>query len=293
MRIAIAACLAFFLLSCSATRVPLPSLSAASSGDASVARGEYLVRSVAVCGHCHAADRKNPDGPLSGGIEFRNWRIGTARGSNLTPDPETGLGNWTDAEIVRAIRNGQRKDGRLLAPVMPYEWFHGMSDADALAVARYLKSLPPVRNEVKQDPSFAFKAGKLFFLRPLPDVAITTPPASDAVKYGAYLAQHVGLCADCHTQRVGLLQKPDKSRLFGGMTNPPPGFPAKPPNVTPDPDAGIGKWTEADFVRAIRTGIEPSGEKLHPFMPWMQLKRMTDADLHAMYAYLRTVRPVR
>ena len=81
---------------------------------------------------------------------------------NLTPDPDTGLGTWSDAEIVRAIRSGQRKDGRLLAPVMPYEWFHEMSDADALAVARYLKSLAPVRHEVKQNPSVAFKLGKLF-----------------------------------------------------------------------------------------------------------------------------------
>jgi mono/diheme cytochrome c family protein len=293
MRIAIVSCLAFLVLSCGHAQVPLPALSAASSGDASVARGEYIVRTVSVCGHCHAADRKDPDGPLSGGIEFRNWRIGTARASNLTPDPETGLGSWTEAEIVRAIRNGVRKDGRLLAPVMPYEWFHGMSDADALAVARYLKSLPPVRNEVKQSPSFAFRLGKVFFLRPLADVAVSTPPASDAVRTGAYLTQHVGLCADCHTQRTGLLQKADKSRLFGGMTNPPPGFPAKPPNITPDPEKGIGKWTEADFVRAMREGVEPSGEKLHPFMPWPQLKRITDGDLHAMWVYLRTVPPVR
>ena len=293
MRALFAAGLAVLVLGCGHARVPLPTLAAASSGDASVARGEYIVRTVSVCGHCHAADRKDPDGPLSGGIEFQNWRIGTARGSNLTPDPETGLGNWTEAEIVRAIRNGLRKDGRLLAPVMPYEWYHGMSDADALAVARYLKSLPPVRNAVKQNPSFAFRLGRVFFLRPLPDVAVTTPAASDAVKYGAYLTQHVGLCADCHTQRVGLLQKADQSRLFGGMTNPPEGFPVKPPNITPDPVAGIGKWTEADFIRAMRTGIEPSGEKLHPFMPWPQLEGMTDADLHAMWVYLRTVPPVR
>lgn len=289
---AIASCLAFLLLSCGHTRVPLPTLAAAASGDSSVARGEYLVRSVSVCGHCHAADRKDADGPLSGGIEFKDWRIGTARGSNLTPDPETGLGNWSEAEIVRAIRNGQHRDGRLLAPVMPYEWFHEMPDADALAIARYLKSLPPVRNAVRQEPSFAFKVGKLF-LRPLPDVAVSMPPRDDAVRYGAYLTQHVGLCADCHTQRRGLLQKADRSRLFGGMQNPPKGFPAKPTNITPDPAAGIGRWTETDFVRAIRTGVRPSGEKLHPFMPWPELQRMTDADLHAMYAYLRTVPPVR
>jgi mono/diheme cytochrome c family protein len=290
---AIASALAFFLLSCGHTQIPLPNLSAATTGDTSVARGEYIVRTVSVCGHCHAADRKNSAGPLSGGIEFHDWRIGTARASNLTPDPETGLGNWTEAEIVRAIRNGQRKDGRLLAPVMPYGWFHEMSDADALAVARYLKSLPPVRNDVKQSPSFAFKLGKMFFLHPLGDVAVSTPPSSDTVQYGAYLTQHVGLCADCHTQRTGLLQKPDRNRLFAGMKNPPKGFPVKPPNITPDPATGIGKWTEADFVKAMRTGVTPDGDKLHPFMPWPQFKRMTDDDLHAMYAYLRSLPPMR
>lgn len=271
----------------------MPTLSAAASGDSSAARGEYLVRSVAVCGSCHAADEKNPDGALSGGREFHDWRIGTAQASNLTPDPETGLGTWSEAEIVRAIRSGQRKDGRLLAPVMPYEWFHGMSDADALAVARYLKSLPPVRREVRQHPSIAFKLGKLFLLRPLPAQTVATPPAADTVAYGRYLANHVGLCAECHTPRVGLLQKPDRRRLFAGMSNPPKSFPVDPPNITPHPDSGIGQWSEADFVRAIRTGTRPAGDTLHPFMPWPALKRMTDADLHALYAYLRTVPPVR
>ncbi len=261
---------------------------------ANAARGEYIVRSVAICGSCHAAvgPERDPDGPLSGGMEFHNWRIGTSRASNLTPDPETGLGAWSDAEIVRALRNGQSRNGRLLAPVMPYEWFHEMSDEDAFAVARYLRSLPPVRNEVKQNPNFVFKLGKIF-LRPKPAIAATAPPRSASAEYGGYLAQHVGLCADCHTQRVGLLQKADKSRLFAGMTNPPEGFPAKPPNITPHPETGIGKWSEADFVRAMRTGVTPSGETLKPFMPWPKLKRMTDDDLHAIYAYLRTVPSVR
>src|SRR5262245_60871972 len=89
---------------CRTAQVALPALSA--SSDATVARGEYIVRNAAVCGHCHAADRKNPDGPLSGGAEFKNWRVGVSRASNLTPDADTGLGAWSEAEIVRAMRNG-------------------------------------------------------------------------------------------------------------------------------------------------------------------------------------------
>jgi mono/diheme cytochrome c family protein len=282
-------------LSCSHAQVPLPQLSASASASmASAARGEYIVRSVAVCGSCHAAEgpQRDPDGPLSGGAEFHNWRIGTARASNLTPDPETGLGAWSEAEIVRAIRNGQSRNGRLIAPVMPYEWFHEMSDEDAFAVARYLRSLPPVRNEVKQSPNLVFKLGRVF-LRPKPAITVTAPPSSAPAEYGAYLSQHVGLCADCHTQRGGLMQKADKSRLFAGMSKPPKGFPSKTPNITPHPEAGIGKWSEADFVKAMRTGVTPSGEKLKPFMPWPKLKRMTDDDLHAIYAYLRTVPALR
>src|SRR5437870_2966633 len=141
---------------CRHTNVPLPASAPATAGDTSVVRGEYIVRNVAVCGSCHGANHE-ADGPLSGGMEFHDWRIGTARASNLTSDAETGLGTWSEAEIVRALRSGVAKDGRLLAPVMPYEWFNEMSDDDAFAVARYLKSLAPVRNAVQQSPNLAFK----------------------------------------------------------------------------------------------------------------------------------------
>jgi len=294
-RLAPALVFCLLIVSCGHTQVPVPAMPDAAGAVAAsdAARGEYIVRSVAVCGSCHTGDPKHDaDGPLSGGTEFHDWRIGTARASNLTPDPETGLGSWSEGEIVRAIRNGQSRDGRLLAPVMPYEWFHEMSDADAFAVARYLKSLPPVRNQVTQSPSFVFKLGKLMFLRPKPAQSTPTPARGATVEYGGYLSQHVALCADCHTQRVGLLQKPDMSRLFAGMPHPPKEFPAKPPNITPDPEAGIGRWSEADFVKALREGLTPEGEKLHPFMPWPKLRRMSDDDLHALYQYLRSRPPM-
>src|SRR5689334_6493221 len=128
-------------------RVAVPEVASALAavGDtaALAARGEYVVRTVAVCGGCHAADPERPDGPLSGGLLFKDWRLGAIRAANLTPDSATGLGAWSEAEIVRALRNGESRDGRLLAPVMPYEWLHAMSDRDALAVARYLKGLAP------------------------------------------------------------------------------------------------------------------------------------------------------
>jgi mono/diheme cytochrome c family protein len=271
-------------------------LTPAAVGDTAglLARGEYIVRNVAVCGHCHAADpQKNPDGPLSGGFAFRNWRVGTGRAANITPDPETGIGSWSEAELVRAIRNGAHKDGHVLIPIMPYEWFHGMSDRDALAVARYLKNQRPVRNDVRNNTNFVYAVAEVLVLQPEANGdPVVAPPRAVTAEYGQYLANHVALCADCHTPRTGLQDRPDRARLFAGDANPPAGFPARPSNLTPD-STGIGAWTEADFLRTLRTGVDPEGDTLHAFMPWRQLRRMTDDDLRAIYRYLRTVPPIR
>ena len=253
-----------------------------------VARGEYIVRNAAACGGCHSANERNPDGPLSGGTEFKDWRLGTIRASNLTSDSVTGLGTWSEADIVRALRSGQRKDGRVLAPVMPYLWLNRMSDVDAFAVARYLKSLPPVRNEVRQSPNLVFKVARLF-LRPEVPVAVRAPARGPTAAYGNYLADHVALCAHCHTPRSGIRDQYDDKLAYAGDATPPKGFPVNPSNITPDSATGIGRWTEEDFVRTIRTGVNPSGDSLNPIMPWRTIRRMTDDDLRAMYMYLRTV----
>src|SRR5262245_31903114 len=281
---------------CGGGNVPLPQLLPSTIGDTAglVARGEYIVRTVAVCGHCHTESPQNPDGPLSGGMTFRNWRLGKIRGSNLTPDPETGLGAWSDAEIVRAIRAGEDRAGNIVAPIMPYEWFQEMSDRDALAIARYLKSQKRVHNKLENKPNFFYQLAKSMVLRPKkvkPNLRATA--RAPDVEYGRYLANHVSLCADCHTRRHGLQSLPDRHSLFAGDASPPKGFPANPSNITPDTLTGIGRWSEADFLRAMRTGITPAGDTLHPFMPWRQFKRMKEDDLRAIYRYLRTVTAIR
>jgi mono/diheme cytochrome c family protein len=278
---------------CGHGTAPVPSFDGVAVADTTnlVARGEYIVRNVAACGGCHGADNA-PDGPLSGGAEFKDWRLGTIRASNLTSDTQTGLGAWSDGEIVRAVRNGTARDGRLLAPVMPYRWLHDMSDPDAFAVARYLKSLPPVHHEVKQSPNFAFKMARSTFLGPSNGEAPAPPPRGVTVKYGEYLARNVGLCADCHTPRSGLTSSPDMAELFAGDAHPSKDFPANPSNLTPDSATGIGRWSEADFIRTIRTGVNPRGDSLSTFMPWQQNRRMTDDDLRAIYIYLRSIRAI-
>lgn len=285
---------AFLLSACGGGSVPLPTLGSSEVGDRAglTERGTYIVRNAAVCGHCHAADPlRNPDGPLSGGFEFENWRLGTRRAANLTPD-STGLGAWSEEEIVRAMRSGEGRDDHVLAPVMPYAWFHAMSDRDALAIALYLKSQPPVRNVVENDPNLVYEAAKVFFLGPVEeDSKVPVPERQPTAEYGRYLANHVALCGDCHTPRGGLTAGPHMDHLFEGDDD--SSFPANPANLTPDPETGIGEWSESDFIRTLRTGVEPSGDSLHAFMPWRQLGRMTDDDLKAIYRYLMTLDPVR
>jgi len=277
---------------CGGGHVPLPQLSTSTVGDPAglVERGEYIVRNVSVCGHCHSSDPRNSDGPLSGGRAFSNWRLGTIRASNLTPDAGTGLGRWSEAEIVRAVRNGQDREGDLLAPIMPYEWLSAMGDRDALAVAAYLKSLPPVVRQIRSRPNLVFGAAKIFMLHPARTEGGTPPPRAPTAEYGRYLST-IALCADCHTPRGGLQQAPDKDRLYAGDAS--SSFPANPANLTPDQETGIGRWSEADFLRTLRTGVNPKGDSLHAFMPWREYRRMTDDDLRAIYRYLRTLPPMR
>jgi mono/diheme cytochrome c family protein len=283
------------LAACGGGKVPLPRLSTSTAGDTAglVRRGEYLVRDVSVCGHCHAADPRDPDGPLAGGLAFRNWRLGTIYAANLTPDRQTGIGAWSEAELVRAIRNGQDREGHLLAPVMPYEWLSGLSDRDALAIAAYLKSQPPVTRRLRNRPDLVFNVARALILRPARTEANPPPARGPTAEYGRYLADNVGLCADCHTPRGGLQQAPDRHRLYAGDASPPSAFPANPSNLTPDAETGIGRWTEEEFLRTLRTGTDPAGNRLHPFMPWREYRRMTDDDLRAIYRYLRTLPPIR
>lgn len=283
------------LAACAATPPPLPALSASSVGDTAglVARGEHLVRNVSVCGHCHAAlPARDADAALSGGAEFRNWRLGTIVASNLTPDSATGIGAWSEAELVRAIRTGVDREGRLMAPVMPYEWLGNMSERDALAIAVYLKSRPPVRNETRSRPNLVFRVARALVLRPEHPRRDAAPRPGPTAEYGRYLADGPGLCADCHTPRGGIRATARRDRLYAGDATPPRAFPANPSNLTPDSATGIGRWSEADFVRTLRTGVNPAGDRLHPFMPWREYARMSDEELTAISRYLRTLRPI-
>jgi len=254
-------------------------------------RGKYLVEVLGACGSCHTP--KGPQGDLpekhmAGGFKIEE-AFGTAVSSNITPDKETGIGNWTDQEIIRAIREGKAKDGSTLGPPMAFWLYRNMSDNDVKAIVAYLRTLKPIKNQV---PRSQYKIPLPASYGP-PVAGVPDPPKNDPVKYGEYLAGPIAHCADCHTP-MGPGGRRDQTRLFAG------GFPfhgaygtSYGSNLTPDKETGIGKWTDGQIIAGIY-GIRPDGRQLLPPMPWPYYKgKISDGDLKAILAYLRSLKPIQ
>jgi mono/diheme cytochrome c family protein len=208
---------------------------------------------------------------------------------NLTPDPETGTGNWSDDALARAIREGIGHDGRTLFPMMPYEHFRHLPDEDLASIVVYLRSLPAVRNSLPAT-EIIFPVNYLIRSVPEPILAPVAPPdLSDPTKRGAYLVEIAG-CSDCHTpQDRG---QPIAGMQFGGGQefDGPWGKVAS-ANITPDA-SGIPYYDEALFVQTIRTGYVKA-RAINQIMPWHVYRNMTDDDLKAVFAYLKTIPPVK
>ena len=209
---------------------------------------------------------------------------------NITPDLETGIGAWTDAQIVTAIREGKRPDGSTIGPPMPFGQYRAMSDRDAEAVVAYLRSLPAVKNPVPKS-EYGF---------PLPPAygppadRVATIDEADRVAYGGYLAGPLGHCVECHTpMKEGRFDFED-SLGAGGFPIPVGGGAIlMSANITPDNETGIGEWSDADIARAIARGLRPDGSRIHPIMPYGFYATMTSRDIGAIVAYLRSFPPVR
>lgn len=278
---------------------PVPQLSAPTDPKA-IARGEDIFKYTGVCWGCHGSETDINVLP-AGGREFDLTQVGPPGGlgvfyaANLTPDPETGLGGWSDGEIIRALQEGVDREGRVLT-LMPFQWYRGMSDADLLAIVAYIKSLPPVRNPVPANrPSFVSKALTAFkLIKPQPSLteAIIAPTPGPTIEYGKYLSSHLSDCADCHTPRNLQTFQSMEDRPFtgGNIAFEEEGIKFYVPNLTPDRETGIGTWSEDQFLSAIRTGVRPNGTVIMPiFMPWLIYKNLTDDDLRAIYRYLRSL----
>ena len=253
-----------------------------------VARGDYLANTIMTCANCHS-----PKGPpaatagkdYSGGLRFNEPPFDVTA-SNITPDKETGIGSWTDAEIKTAILTGKRPNGVPLAEIMPTAFYPILTDGDANALVAYLKSLPPVKNKV---PDPVYKIALPHHVFPGAEKAYAPADLNDKVKKGFYLVT-IGHCMECHTpfvERGGL--DVANSLGKGGREFPGPWGVSKARNITSSKTAGLGNWTDAEIKAAITQGKSRDGSPLKGPMGYQYYAKMTDADLDAVVAYLRTV----
>ena len=281
--------------------VPYPNITA--SKDSSViARGKHLAMGPAHCADCHAPVSERArveageDVVLSGGFNFV-LPLGVLYTPNITSDPETGIGNLSDAEIARSLRYGIRHDGQAMLDLMP---FYDLSNEDLTAIISWLRTLPPVKNErPKNTYTFLGKMVKTYALKPAGDDNVPMSPAPDSTAiYGKYLANSVANCRGCHTERDLMTGAFIGDELAGG-------FPFEvfnqngeivkgkhliSPNLTTDAETGImASWTESEFINRFRTGRIIEGSP----MPWGPFSRMSDLELKAIYRYLSSVDPIK
>jgi mono/diheme cytochrome c family protein len=250
-------------------------------------RGKYLVEGLLTCGNCHS-----PRGPggidqsraFSGGMQEWDTPAFKVKGANITPDPETGIGKWTTAQIKTALSEGKRPDGVQLAPIMPYGFYKVFTPGDLDAVVLYVKSLKPVRNVV-QPP--VYKTAMHVEVPPGGDKPMSDADMKDPLKRGFYIAT-IAHCMECHTPMVR------GQRVFSDLGK--GGFEFQGPwgvsvarNITSHKEKGLGGWTDAEIKRAITQGIRKDGTRLKPPMGFDMYAKMTDEDLTALVAYLRTV----
>lgn len=271
-----------------------------------VEKGRYLAHHVTACIHCHSErDFSKFSGPVKpgteggGGLRFSSEEASIIPGemysSNITPDSATGIGSWTDAEILRAITQGINKKGDTLFPLMPYASFNKMAKEDLLSIIAYLRTLKPISKKVPARrlpfpvsvayPGPALQASVDQNLR---------PAETDTIRYGQYLVTMAN-CVPCHTPFDK--GKPDMTRMFaGGNVFTHPGFQVASSNITPD-STGIGKWDEGRFLNKFMiyrdsAQVNVSAGRQNTVMPLTDYAGMKDSDLKAIYYYLRSVKPV-
>jgi mono/diheme cytochrome c family protein len=277
--------------------VPLPATRAVQD-PRMIARGRYIVFGPGRCADCHAADAVRPallrgeEVPLTGGSGETTY-LGTWRAPNLTPDPATGIGNVSDAQLARMIRYGVNRAGHIGLPFM--DSFADLTEADLVAVLSFLRSLPPTPGVApRQDINLLGKIALTYFIDPY---APTTTPLTELTpeaspRYGAYLAKSLGGCSACHTARSLRTGEYLSPFFSGGLQFRSRLHPEKmyvSPNLTPDDATGhIARWSEDDFIRRFRAGLVMPDSP----MPWGGFSRMTDTDLRALYRFLHALPPV-
>lgn len=262
-----------------------------------IARGKYVFGAAAGCG-CHTV----PKQALNAGGRKYDGPFGTVYSSNITPDPTTGIGKWTDEQIITATRAGRRPDGERLIPVHPYTVFNGMAEQDLKDVVVYLRSVPPV-NRATPAKKISVPLFESVFLPAwlATFAAVETPPKSAAtsgVARGEYLTRAVSHCGECHTPRT-MTMAVDNTRFLAG--NPKGKGPegSAVPNITPDRETGLASWTEEQITDYLETGNKPDGDVSGGLM--MEViqgssagyKDLTKADRQAIAKYLKSIPAIK
>jgi mono/diheme cytochrome c family protein len=282
-----------------------------STDSAVIAKGRYLVHGPAHCVSCHissfedfvAAD-EGKDVPLKGGITFPMGPLGFMPTRNLTPDPATGLGRFTDEQIFRMMRHGVRPNGTgTLIVMMP---FYNMADEDLVAIVSYLRSIEPVANDVPE-PEWTFVGKMVRSLTPSftpienPEAPATAPPMAATIERGEYLARYVANCVGCHTQRDLMTYEATGPEYAGGMEFEPwpdlnkffgedPTLWLRAPNITPDSGSHLAVYnTPEKFIQRFREGRKV----MFSPMDWGPFSRMSDEDITAIWMYLTSLAPVK
>lgn len=252
-----------------------------------VARGKYLVQGLLGCEDCHTqADWAQHGAPKAWNMELAGRAMelpgfpGSVVAPNITPDSETGAGRFTDDQIARAIREGIKHDGTTLFPIMPYAQYRDLSDEDLASVVVYVRSIAPVRNSLPQS-KINFPVNLLVQSGPEPVTKPVSGPTAEPVSRGKYL---VNLGCGCHNTV-------SKLPYGGGEALAGPWGSATSANITPDA-SGINYYTEASFITVMRTGYV-GARKLNSIMPFGDFNNLTDDDLKVMFAYLKTLAPVK
>lgn len=269
-----------------------------------IERGKYLANHVAICMDCHSTrDWSKFSGPpiestLGMGGELFDQSFGFPGkyyAANITPE---GISRYTDGELFRVITTGVNKEGKAMFPIMPYNYYRKMDEEDIKSIIAYLRTLKPIKNEVPQSYSdFPMN----FIINTIPKDASFSkrPEKTDVVNYGSYLA-NASACIECHS-------KVDKGAIiegteFGGgreflLSS---GAVVRSRNISPDRETGLGAWTDDMFVdlfmsRSDSTVLQKTlkPDAFNSIMPWTMYGKMTKEDLTAIFAYLKTMKPIK
>ncbi|MEZ0212133.1 MAG: cytochrome c [Xanthobacteraceae bacterium] len=244
-------------------------------------RGAYLVNAVMICGRCHTAPGPAAR-PYAGGrvVETDAYKV---QGSNITPDPATGIGAWTDEEVRRSVTQGIRPDGSRMAAAMPYEFYRILSAADLDAVLAYLRALSPVANAVAA-PRYTVPPERAAPVPGPPEAARGTP--ADTIRRGWYIGT-LARCLGCHSA-PDARGEPDLAGGLGrgGMRFEGPWGVVVAPDITP---AGLRDWSDENIRRALVEGVAPGDRKLAAPMQSKAYAQLAPEDLAALIAWLRSL----